>query len=78
MQNTQINPDKLFNRETDGFVIRNLLLRACMDKSTTVPVGDKNIFLQGFQSDKQSIGYVFLCMLTYKALNFSRDIGTLE
>ena len=78
MQNSSITPDDLFNRETDGFVVKNILLRACMDLITTVPIGNKEISFSGFRSDKKSIGYVFLCMLVYKALNFSRDIGTTD
>lgn len=78
MQTQQSNIKSLFNRNTDGFTIKNPLLRACIAICETTHDIDPYDEFHGLRDGKPTIGYVFLCMLVYKALNFSRDLGTAD
>ena len=62
---------QIFNREEDGFKIKNPLLNACVSWSVQL-IDDKQQWFHGFRSSKGSAGYVVLCALLEEMLNIHR------
>lgn len=77
---TQFTVEDLFNYRTDGFRITNPLLLSCMgaESATHIPQKYRNGEFHGFRNHKETIGYIFLCRLVYKAFNLSRELGSTD
>ena len=61
---------QIFNREKDGFKIKNPLLNACVAWDSWL-IDNKHCF-HGFRKSKWSAGYVVLCALLEESLNIHR------
>lgn len=70
-----LNQSELFNQQSDGFAISNLLLRACIGHSIQPNTNDFLNYSHGFQDEKNSAGYVVLCGLLADALGIHRQAG---